>query len=139
MESIAALSLASNIIQVIDFSSRLVSRGRELYKSADGSLAEHAVLSDAARNLFELQEELQLSDTSGSHKKLIKLQKESEDVVQELAKIMDKAKRKNGNRKWQSIYQALRSVKTDREISNIARRLDKIRKQVDTALLVSIR
>jgi hypothetical protein len=54
MEPLAALGIASNIIQIVDFASRLVSRGHELYQSADGRLAGHDVLDSAAENLSTL-------------------------------------------------------------------------------------
>ena len=36
MDPFSALGLASNVIQLVDFGSRLVSKSQELYKSADG-------------------------------------------------------------------------------------------------------
>jgi phosphate uptake regulator len=39
MEPLTALSLAGNVIQFIDFSSKLFSQGCELYKSTEGRLA----------------------------------------------------------------------------------------------------
>jgi hypothetical protein len=41
LDPINALSLGANVIQVIDFSIKLVSKGYHIYKSADGSLIEN--------------------------------------------------------------------------------------------------
>jgi hypothetical protein len=47
LEAIAAVSVAANIIQVVDFSSRIVSRSRGLYNSAEGRTIDHADLNSA--------------------------------------------------------------------------------------------
>jgi hypothetical protein len=91
MESLIALGLASNIIQIVDFSSRIISRGRELYDSADGRIEEHVVLDNAARNLSELYNDLHATgqfldprELTVADKQLIELKHESEDVVHDL-------------------------------------------------------
>jgi hypothetical protein len=146
MESIAALSLASNIIQVVEFSSRIISRGYELYQSADGRREEHVILDNAVKNLSALHSTLQNSGRSRSEdklsmadKQLIKLQIESGMVAKELRELLQKVQLKKPNGKWQSVRQALLSVFSDKEISSLGSRLDNIRKQVDSAILVSLR
>jgi hypothetical protein len=148
MESIAALGLASNIVQIIDFSSRIISHGREIYKSADGRITEHAVLDDAARHLSELLNSLRNYEKTQkdrgaevADKQLIRLKLESEEVVAELQHALQKARVQNTgkSRKWQSVRQGLMSVRTNKEISALGIRLDSIRRQIDTAVLVSIR
>jgi hypothetical protein len=145
MESIAALGLASNIIQVVDFSSRIISRGWEIYNSTDGRIRDHAILNDAARHLSDLHNDLRMSDTlkfsklAVADKKLIELKAESQKVVRDLEEALDKAKVSGGKKKWQSVYQALKSVRTESQISSLVDRLETIRKQVDTAVLISIR
>lgn len=148
MESIAALGLASNIVQIIDFSSRIIAHGRQVYKSADGRTTEHAVLDDAARNLSELLNSLRSFEKTQqervatvANEQLIKLKLESEEAVAELQHALQRARVQNTgkSRKWQSVRQGLMSVRTNKEISALAVRLDNIRRQIDTAVLVSIR
>lgn len=147
MEAIAALGLASNIIQIVDFSSRIIARGREIQNSADGSLADHAVLSHAASRLEELYGSLNASDkTRGGGKRaitvadqqLLELKIESRKVVQELQAALNKAKSSKTNSRWQSVRHALVTVRSDKEISRLAARLEGIRQQVDSAVLLSI-
>jgi hypothetical protein len=145
MDPISALGLASNIIQIVDFAARIISRSYEIYNSTDGQLQDHAILDDAAQNLSELYADLQRSANintrklDAADKQLLSLKKESEAITKELRKALDKARLKSGPQKWRSIFQALKSVWTEKEISRLATRLDSIRKQVDTALLVSLR
>ncbi|KAH7074711.1 hypothetical protein BKA63DRAFT_596298 [Paraphoma chrysanthemicola] len=149
MEAVAAFSLASNILQVIDFAANIVSRGHKLYSSADGRVDEHAVLDAALNNLTELYDTLH---STSSHKtrrnplkatvadrQLIELQNESDKIVKDLRTKLENVRITGPHRAWQSIYQALRSVSTDKEISRLASRLQSIRKEVDTAILVSLR
>jgi hypothetical protein len=145
MEPLAALGVASNIIQIVDFASRLVSRGHELYQSADGRLASHAILDNASQNLLTLYNDLgkfQRPDPrnlNAADEQLVQLKIDSETVVNKLRDALEKAKLSGErHKKWQSIYQALKSVYNDKEISSLANQLDNIRKQVDTALLVSL-
>jgi DNA repair exonuclease SbcCD ATPase subunit len=58
MEPLLALGIASNIIQIVDFSGRIFSHSREIYNSAHGTLSVHENLQDAAKNLHELSRDL---------------------------------------------------------------------------------
>jgi DNA repair exonuclease SbcCD ATPase subunit len=148
MEPIAALSIASNIIQIVDFASRFVSRSQELYQSADGKLADHIVLDSAAQNLSALCNNLHHYDPdseevprelTAADAQMLMLRKESEAVVNKLRSALETASKGSKNKAWRSIYQALKSIYNDNEISNLASQLDNIRKQVDTTLLFSLR
>jgi pyruvate-formate lyase-activating enzyme len=147
MEAIAALGLASNIIQIVDFSSRIISRGQEIYSSSDGSTAEHALLSDVARNLAELHQSLIVSGSvrdkgkrklTVADKQLLDLKIESQKIVKDLQEALNKIKLSKKDRKWRSVRHALLSIQSDKEIANLAARLDSIRKQVDSAAMISI-
>jgi hypothetical protein len=147
MDPISAVSLASSIIQIVDFSSRLLSRTHELYVSVDGSLKEHMIIDNATNNLSSLYGDLQKSNKSipgslglsDADKLLVKLKDESEVVVRKLRGALDKAKTKKAHSKAQSVFQALKSVFTDPEILRLANELDNIGKQVNMALLLSLR
>lgn len=147
MEAIAALGLASNIIQIVDFSSRIISRGQEIYSSTDGSTAEHALLSDVARNLAELYQSLTVSGKvqekgkrklTVADKQLVKLQIESQQIANDLQEALNRVKLTKRDKKWRSVRHALLSIQSDKEIAILAARLDKIRQQVDSAAMVSI-
>jgi hypothetical protein len=149
MESIAALSLASNIIQVVDFSARIISRTHQLYTSSDGKLEEHAVLETAIKNVSELYEDLRASPTaddvrrlSASDRQLMKLKTESEAVVEDLKEWLEHVQPKAPRRSWRNIYEAFKTVRKEeelKEISTLASKLDNLRKQVDSAILISLR
>ncbi|KAF9731339.1 hypothetical protein PMIN03_008471 [Paraphaeosphaeria minitans] len=54
MEPLSALSLASSVVQLVDFSIKFVTNTREIYKSADGASNAHSFLSNATSTLSEL-------------------------------------------------------------------------------------
>jgi hypothetical protein len=58
MEPLAALGLASNIVQIADFAGRMIARSKEIYNSTEGTLSIHVYLEDAAKNLQELSRDL---------------------------------------------------------------------------------
>lgn len=53
MDPLTAFSLACGVIQVVDFSMKLLSKSREIYKS--GSLAENKEIESMAKHLTNLR------------------------------------------------------------------------------------
>ena len=87
LESIAALNLAGNIIQFIDFGCRLFSKSRELYKSSDGVLAEDVELEIIANSLKTLSKGLtdgspQAHLLTADHANLVLLAESCKSVLQ---------------------------------------------------------
>jgi hypothetical protein len=58
MDPLSALSIASAVIQIVDFSSKVIARTREVYQSADGSIEELTLIEDATANLDDLMKDL---------------------------------------------------------------------------------
>ncbi len=58
MDPLTSLSLASNVIQIVDFSTQLVSKGYKIYKSADGTLAENVDIEAVTHSLKTLSGKL---------------------------------------------------------------------------------
>jgi hypothetical protein len=54
LDPVSAIGLASSVIQIVDFSCKLVSKTREYRTSADGALIEHKELRAAANRLSAL-------------------------------------------------------------------------------------
>lgn len=53
-DPVSAVSLASSVVQLIDFVSKLISKGYKYYESADGALIEHSEQAAVAANLVNL-------------------------------------------------------------------------------------
>ncbi|CZR54196.1 uncharacterized protein PAC_04079 [Phialocephala subalpina] len=67
MDPLTALGLASNIIQLISFTSDLIAKGREIYRSADGGLIENLELETIAKSLPDLTSNLPLATKEKSY------------------------------------------------------------------------
>ena len=61
LESLAALSVASNIVQFIEFSCRIFSESLELYKSSEALVAENIELEAISSSLTRLSDDLLLT------------------------------------------------------------------------------
>lgn len=163
MDPLTALGLASNVIQIVDFTSRLLSNSKEIYDSADGTLEMHRSLRQAATNLQELSAELRPKRPSNlqeperyrkekskpaSEKKeirpadvqLLELTIEAKRIADKVSFVVESLTSSKTDRKyWRSIQQALRAAWTQKEFLELEARLDTIRKEIDTALLMSLR
>ena len=153
MEPLSAFSLASGVIQIVDFTGRLLLKSREIYTSAEGTVEEHALLEHSARNLAELLTALSTpllaeiriqklqggSKTKPADQQLVLLCKDCHDITTKILAEIDKLKLKSTHGKLKSVQQALRHMGSQPHIQILKNKLDNIRSQVDTVLLVSLR
>lgn len=147
LDPVSAVGLASSVIQIVDFSCKLVSKTREYRTSADGALIEHKELRAAADRLSALSKaihgplakcrslrkptnvDLALGDIAG----------ECLDQASELAQALQELQIDDSRNTWKSFRQALKAIWNKEKIEQIRRRLDTLREHVVIHLLVSIR
>lgn len=147
LDPLTALSLAGNIIQFVDFSTKLVVKGREQYKSADGASVGDAELEAIAKDLqgvnHRLTSSLQIAHArtlTASDEALHKLSEQCSSVAEELIHILDKLKvHGTSNRRWKSFRKALKSLMKKEEVDAIAKRLQHFRDELNIHILVSMR
>src|SRR5271168_879473 len=108
MDPLSALSLAGNIVQFIDFGSKLLSGARELYKSPSGTLAAHheleLVTTDLSALVVKLRQSFDQGDGIESADQDAAIQRgsfeqicdEAVKVAEELVQRLDKLKVKDG-------------------------------------------
>ncbi|CZR63571.1 uncharacterized protein PAC_13468 [Phialocephala subalpina] len=142
-DPMTALGLASNIVQLISFTSDIVSKSREIYKSQDGKLIEHMELEAITTSLHDLSREIVSPFQKGillskAEEDLQKLWGECNDISRQLIVAIESLQTQGRNKKWNSFRQALKTVWKEDEIEALSRRLDRYRAQIDTALLVSL-
>jgi hypothetical protein len=149
LDPLTALSLASNVVQILDCSAKLVAKGNELYKSADGASVSNAELEVIAKDLQDLNERLQQSTPSHnpnlttlttSDVALRNLSEQCSGVAGELIEVLDKLKvQGTSNRRWKSVRQALKGLLKKDEVDAIAQRLQYVRDELNLHILVSMR
>lgn len=140
LESIAALNLAGNIVQFIDFGCRLFSKSRELYKSSDGVLAENVELEIIVTSLSTLSKGL----TDGSpqaclrtpdYYNLVLLAERCKGIADELLEVLEKLKVRNSQKRWQCLRVALKRIWNSEDIKNMSKRLDECSSRLTTCMV----
>jgi hypothetical protein len=158
LDPLTALSLASNILQVVDFASRVIAKCRHIHSY--GEPPEHYELEIVSADLFRistrLKEEAQPSLPTQKQLKeeteLEKRQREKEGALSELSntcvKIADellsrlfKHKVPDGvpRTKWKSFREALEQVWKKKDLDDLAARLAEIRNQMTFHILVKFK
>ena len=130
MEPFAALGLASNITQFVDFSCKLLSQAKEIHRS--GSVAQVQNVTEVAEQLALLSSRLaidtpadNLSDIARSLRALAaKCNGEATEIVAALEKYRSRNPHPS---KWGSVRAALVAVWSKEKIDQMSRRLDENR------------
>jgi hypothetical protein len=113
MDPLTALGLASNIVQFVDFTSKLISTTQNLYVSSSGAKDEHLELEILARNIQDLAEHAKsrlggvsgpaiLSKEDGT---LLDLSDQCIEVSNQLLSLLESVKVKGQHRGWDSFHQ----------------------------------
>jgi hypothetical protein len=150
MEPLSALSIASAVIQIVDFSSKVIAKTREVYLSADGSIEESTLLEDASSNLEDLMSGLKKDiawrsskvgnpSQKTSEQQLVRLAEDSQTAAGDLREVLKNLKSRNDGSDRGAVAHALRSVLGEKKVTALKEKLDEIRKQIDTTLLVALR
>ena len=145
LDPFSALGLANNVVQFVDFGSKLFSGAAELYRSVDGALAVNAELEIIFEDLSNMSSELgtasfyEMQDMSADVKNLIKLARSCKKLADELLSTLGKLKVPHGRRKWNSVRQALASAWREKEIRAYTERLINFRSQMTIHLFAVLR
>jgi hypothetical protein len=163
LDHMSALSVAAAVVQFIDYGTKVVSKGKELYKSPDGALYENVELEAASCRLQSLSRKMlaslhpeQLGALSEAETALENICHGCNEVSKLLVSRLDyiqlpkdladpddsdgnNAFREKAQRKWHSFRQALKTVWSKKEIDEIADRLARLRTELDTHVLMSLR
>ncbi|KAI1084636.1 hypothetical protein F5B20DRAFT_575956 [Whalleya microplaca] len=137
MEPLAAIGLASGIITFIDFSWNIVSGTIEVYQSCTGVTKENARIGTIIEDLREYADQL-ISDGASNSKQeraLQRLAAQCSEVSEELIQKLEKLKAKENNSKWHSFKATWASMRKEKKIATIERRLCGYRAQINQRLL----
>lgn len=143
MDPLSAIGLASSVVQLITFTTDVLSKGREIHKSAAGSLVENVELKTIARTLQSQSRRVALQATernfpSGTGNQLVGLCETVRRISQDLIDTIEGLETNGSSSSWKSFYQALRSVWKEQEIADCLRRLETHRQQIDSLLLMHL-
>jgi N-terminal domain on NACHT_NTPase and P-loop NTPases len=139
MDILATIGLVGNIVQFVDFGSKLVSKSAKLYRSSEGALEENIDTETATNHLLLLNDKLKDAATSTGDTTLKDLCEACHTVARELLEALDKVKVKGKQQKWKSIRKALRSVWSKEDIEELERRLAKLRTELNLHVVVDLK
>ncbi|PMD20004.1 hypothetical protein NA56DRAFT_705245 [Hyaloscypha hepaticicola] len=148
LDPLSALSVVASVVQFLDFSNKIVSKGVQAYKSSDGALIENAQIEEATQRLAQLSKNLEtsmVSDQGGvlsdTDQQLATICQSCVSVTSELITYLEKLKIPNWqqHRKWTSFRKALKSVWSTADLDRTVHRLDVLKGELETHVLVSLR
>ena len=142
MDPLSAFSLACGVLQVVDFSCKLISTINDFYKK--GSLGENDDLERQSSHLTALRSAMNSdraidSTSNQGHQELLKLAGECDATAQELLEQLDALKVSGSNRLWKSFDKSFTAMRRKGAIDRLNKRLDSFRKVLDTRILINLR
>lgn len=138
MEALAAINLASSIVQFVDFATKLTKGTRQIYQSGAGAAGETADLEVCAAELDALCSRLQCepapSTRNADDEALVLLASQCQSIATELATLLRKIKAKNPDSRRSCFVSALRTQLSSGEREGLSRRLSECRAQLNIQL-----
>lgn len=146
MEALAAVGLAGNIVQFIDFSCQLFDRTQAICRSKNGAsqgMQDLETITESLQNLSDgLQKSLDRGNRGGNtatrrdENALDTLAKGCQDVATELISVLQGVKAKETGSTWSSFRASLASMRKEKQINAIEKLLDTYRSQLIIQLQV---
>lgn len=143
MDPLTAFSLTCGVIQVVDFSTKVVVKCRQIYK--DGVTSENKETEFMARHLTDLATDLKLRDTMSAHQlchddqELLGLAERCSETATELKKELQKLSISGRQRKRDAVRKAIKVAWKKDAIENIQNSLEQYRRTLDTRILINLR
>ncbi|KAN0092287.1 hypothetical protein V8E51_018134 [Hyaloscypha variabilis] len=130
-EALAALGLAANIINFVDFGIRLFSSSRELYQSAEGALKENIELAESASNIRLVVQRITNSIIGIDEPALREVAGTCLELADELLEILNGLKVENQkHRKAETLRKSLKGIRSRHKVKDLYDRLCKVREQI---------
>ena len=147
LDPLSALSLASNVVQFIDFGNRLISEIQEIRQSASGLAKENIDFLFTAEAFRRKSDILFANPTDGIGSSSLPLSRSAlqefavpcRQVSDELIAILEGLKVMEPRKRQQSFRQALRSITKRRKIKELVAKMGILRKLVDSHLITILR
>ena len=140
MDPVAALGLAGNIVQFVDFSCKILHDSKILYGSSTGVSADNDIINSIASDIIDLDNALTAPSEVGAIPNSARsLASAFKTVAAELLKVLEKIRVEGSNRRWKSFVQALRSVWKKEQIEELVKRMERLRGETQYLLQLILR
>lgn len=149
--ALTAISLAGNVAQFVDYALKIVSKGKEAYKSVDGVTDKNSDIERVTDELLASSKRLSGSlancrtepNDSAAIKEdagLIAIAQSCEKIAGSLLNLLDTFKVEPGKlRRLRSLGQALKAAWKKDEVEQLEATLRSYQRQLDTRIIVSLR
>ncbi|KAI0403772.1 hypothetical protein F4802DRAFT_607882 [Xylaria palmicola] len=143
MEALAAVGLAANVLQFVDFTQSLITGTIELHSSLKSARAEHLVLEDITQQLKQFAQRLLVPEAyeeenlSEDDLALKNLATQCIKISNELLSALHGLKVKSGSNILESFYRSLKGEWKKDEIKYLQLKLDRINQHITSRLLPS--
>lgn len=153
MDPLTAISLASAIVQFVDFSSKLIAEGHQIYQSIEGASRANLRTEDITNHINSLNEHLLQPDrrysqtgvSSGSETALRDLATACRTVANDLLNLLNELKvdkhSQGAQRKLETFRKAVLTQKSKNKdkIKSLEDQLDNIQKQINRRLVTMMK
>ncbi|CAG8958449.1 hypothetical protein HYFRA_00011126 [Hymenoscyphus fraxineus] len=137
MDPFAAIGFASNLIQFIDYSAKLVNGAREIYDSASGMTEDNRSLESIVTVMGNLSSKIVPptgSQDSEEDQALFRVASECKIVANQILELIAEIKPKDPKSKGQSTLAAFKGRLRQREMTELEKRLSNCRSQLELQL-----
>lgn len=137
MDPITAVSIASTIVQFIDYSTKLVNAASDIHSSISGTSLENQNIEFVVSELKNLSLRLdppRTGEQSDDEQALCRLAAECRILSDQILSLLGKIKPKNPKSKRQSVWSAIKTLWSDREMKELVQRLQSCRSQLELQL-----
>ncbi|KAF2800000.1 hypothetical protein K505DRAFT_293464 [Melanomma pulvis-pyrius CBS 109.77] len=149
MEALTALGLAANVVQFVDFASKIVSQAVKIYRAqgTQDENSEHLTLEKLTSSLQDYNKALKSSlrhQESGSFnlsvadKEILEICGQCEKLTRKLLNMLSQLRSSKTN-VWTSFVDALKIVWSDDEVQKLRQTLDSYRQQIALLMMISVR
>lgn len=142
MAEIAALGLAGNIVQFVDFGIKLFREGRELYRSAEGASTEAIELESITRAIRRYAQGLHARTPVKSTAKgdLADITHQCEALADELLALLEELKvGDTQHRRWDSLKAAATSIGKKTTMVHLEQRLSRLQALMSQFVISDLR
>jgi len=139
MDPLTAIGLAGSVVQFVSFAHEIISLGKEVYKSPNGTIQESREIGAMLDDLLDVHGRLvrsQLHLERGDA--LSRLIDQCAPIYKELESVLESLKSQGGG-KWKSLHTAVKLAWKKGEIKDLEKRLRRLQRQIDSHLVSYIR
>jgi hypothetical protein len=149
MEALTALGLATNVVQFVDFASKIVSQAVKIYRAqgTQDESNEHLTLEKLTSSFQSYNkalksslrhQESEASNLSVADKEILEICGQCEGLTRKLLTTLSELRSSKTN-VWTSFVDALKIVWSDDEVQKLRQTLDSYRQQIALLMMVSVR